>query len=205
MLNRRQRWVFAGATVTGAVVPLSLWVLGRGSRDVRRRVDEVSPAPAAVVLGCFAHPDGRPCLHLEDRLQAAVDLYRAGRVQRILASGDAGAAVDEVAAMARWLEQHGVPTAAILTDGDGIRTLASMRNAARVFGLHQVVVCTHRYHLPRSLYLAKAFGLEAQGMAADRAPLEAPVRTRVREFGARAMALLDLTVLGASRRSAPSG
>ena len=191
MLTRRQKLVFAATTASGAIVPLSLWVRRQGLRAVVDDLTELTPAPVALVLGCYARPDGTPCSHLQERLEAATRVYQRGLVEQLLISGNASAVADEVAAMQRWLLAHGVPPEHILMDPTGVRTFASMRNAARIHGVQRMVVCTHRYHLPRSLYLAQRFGIHAQGYAADKARLKAPIRTLGREFGARAMAAVD--------------
>lgn len=187
MLTRRQQLLFAGVTVTGAVLPLSLWVRLRGGARIRGRLEDLEPAPVAVVLGCLAHSDGTPSSHLEDRLAAALRLYHAGKVAKVVASGHA----DEVAAMVRWLRARDVVERDLLTDASGARTLATVRNLVAVFGIERAVLCTHRYHLPRTLYLAEACGLQVEGYVADRAPIDKRVQTYVREFAARAMAALD--------------
>jgi vancomycin permeability regulator SanA len=128
----------------------------------------VSSAPetydAAIVPGC--HVDGlRPAPMLAARLEAALDLYRSGRVGRVLVTGNAGAG--ETAAMRHWLVAHGVPARDILVDGRGLRTLASMKNAAETFGVRRAVICTQKLHMARSLYLAREAGIEATGSQAE--------------------------------------
>lgn len=94
--------------------------------------------------------------------------------------------------MAAWLADNGVPAEAIIEDPIGVRTLATMRNARDIWGCRRALVCTPSYHLPRSLYLARAVGLDATGVSADRGPLTKPIAIHTREFAARAMAVLDL-------------
>jgi SanA protein len=76
----------AGVTVT--VVGLNLLVVlsvdGEGSSDLTR----VPHAQTALMLGALVEPDGRMSSMLADRVDGAVRLWRAGRVQRILVSGD---------------------------------------------------------------------------------------------------------------------
>ena len=112
---------------------------------------------------------------------------------RILVSGDHGtAAYDEVNAMHRWLVGHGVPSEDIFLDHAGLRTWDTMVRAARVFGIDGAVVCTQRFHLPRALYLARAAGLDAVGLVADRGPDPHRRWNALRERFAVPVAVLDV-------------
>jgi SanA protein len=63
-----------------------------------------------------------------------------------------------------------------------------------VFGVRRVLVVSQRFHLERALYLARSFGLEAEGVAAADASLPFHLRTRVRETFARSKAVLDVAL-----------
>jgi len=132
-------------------------------------VADVRPAQAALVLGAYVFPDGRPSTMVEDRLLTAWDLYQAGKVEKILISGDHGRVeYDEVNAMRRFLEAKGVPPEDIFMDHAGFDTYDSMYRARDVFQVHSTVVVTQAFHLPRAIWLARRMGLEADGVVADR-------------------------------------
>ena len=160
----------------------------RSGRDAR-----AARAEAIVVLGARIHPDGRPYHMLVDRLATAHELWLAGVAPRLLLSGRGGGglAVDEVAAMRRWLEQRGVPPAALVDDGEGLRTRDTMRRCRDAFGLRSVVVVTNGFHLARSVFLARHSGLEAIGVEAPAGvtySLGTMLRNHGREVLARAFA-----------------
>ncbi|HVL96798.1 MAG TPA: ElyC/SanA/YdcF family protein [Solirubrobacteraceae bacterium] len=126
-------------------------------------------ADAALVLGARVHPDGRPTAMLDDRIRAAVALHRAGRVRKLLLSGDHGTrGYDEVNAMRRRALELGVPARDVFTDHAGFDTWDSSVRARRVFGARSVVVVTQAFHVPRAVWLARRAGLRAGGVAADR-------------------------------------
>lgn len=152
---------------------------------------------AAIVLGARILPDGTPYDMLADRLRTAQDLYVAGRVPLLVVSGRGGGAVaeDEVAAMRRWLEQRGVPPAAIVDDPVGLRTIDTMRNARVRFGEQPVVVVSNPFHVARCVYLARGVGLAAVGVAAPPGrdyPASTLRRNHLREAGARVLAWFEL-------------
>lgn len=197
MRNRRTRIILAATllAMTGLPVVLWWWVgLGSAKRIFEPTADV--QAPVALVLGAAARPNGEPSGTFADRLWAARTLYKAGRVQKILVTGDHGTvAYDELGAAQRWLLGQGVPASDIVLDHAGFRTLDSMHRARAVFGVKRVLICTQAFHLPRALFLADAFGLEARGIRADRSADLAKRYNNAREFFARLRAFLDVYVL----------
>lgn len=177
-------------------------------RAVRRnsvgRVFSVSDAPArrvVIVLGARVSADGAPYAVLEDRLRCALDLVRSGRAQYVLVSGDHGRReYDEVNAMRRFLVERGVPSERVYMDHAGFRTLDTMARAREQFAVSDAAICTTRFHLARSLWLASAFGIDAVGVISDRRVYPARRFDATREWFARVKAVLDTEVTGARPR-----
>ena len=95
MLDRRVvvRALLGGAgmvALLALVVGVANTVVLAGGRGAKTDPQAVPHAQAALVLGALVQPDGRPSVMLEDRIRAAAALYRAGRVDKVLASGDHG-------------------------------------------------------------------------------------------------------------------
>jgi SanA protein len=146
----------------------------------------------ALVPGCRVLPDGTPSAMLTDRLAAALELHRRGLAERILVSGDARHPCgDEPETMQRWLLARDVPAGAVLLDSGSRRTRDTMHRARSVYGLDRVVVCTQRFHLPRSLYLARHAGLDALGLVADRRPYRSGWVDDLRELVAETAAVVE--------------
>jgi vancomycin permeability regulator SanA len=167
----------------------------------------VATAPAAdciLVPGARIHADGTPFDLLADRLAAARDLYASGKAPCIVLSGRGDGAVgdDEVAAMRRWLIARGVPGSALVDDALGLRTLDTMQRCHDRFGARRVLVVTNPFHVARSVFLARAVGLDAHGVEAPYRRTYSTgtmLRNRGREVAARVRAWLDVHVLGAGR------
>jgi SanA protein len=164
-------------------------------------LERVPHAQAALVLGAQVKPDGTPSAMLADRIQAATELYRAGKVDKLLLSGDHGSwSYDEVGTMRRELLARGVPARDLFTDHAGFDTWDSAQRARRVFGVRSAIVVTQRFHLARALYAAHRAGLEATGYAADRRSYGRVMgRLQVREALARVKVVAD-AVTGADPR-----
>ncbi len=193
--RRRVLWA-AGFVVTAAVAfvaATNAYVLHVGSEGTFATPEDAPPRAVAIVLGARVFRDGTPSLVLEDRLATALDLYRLGKVRRILVTGDNGSnQYDEVTVMQRWLIARGVPPAHVQRDHAGFRTLDSMARAAQVFRVRHAVVCTQRFHLARSVFLARRYGLDVVGVEADRRAYLDARRDATREVIARAVAFSDV-------------
>jgi SanA protein len=172
----RRRWArraAAAAAILALVVVLlvggaNAYVLlsegGQATSDVAR----VPHAQVALVLGAYVEPDGHMSQMLADRVQRAVQLWRSGKVQRVLVSGDHHTwAYDEPDTMRRALQAAGVPGRDIFTDHDGLNTWDSMVRARNVFGVRSAIVITQGFHMPRALFLAREAGLRAFGLTSD--------------------------------------
>lgn len=183
---------FLGIVVLAFIVSLASVLRFRSSI---LPIDEVEHAPVAIVLGAKVKADGQPSDILRDRLLTAIDLYRAELVDKILVSGDDGQAeYDEVNAMRLYLLAADVDEDDIFLDHAGFDTYDSMIRASKVFGVTKAIIVTQEYHLPRALYLADAFDIDAQGVAADRQPYLGILRYQARELLADVKAVIDVTL-----------
>jgi SanA protein len=190
-----------------AAVPLAVVAAANAAVliDARGKTAEslarVPEAQAALVLGAQVKPDGTPSAMLADRIAAAEELYRAGKVEKLLLSGDHGRReYDEVGTMRRELLARGIPAEDLFTDHAGFDTWDSAQRARRVFSVRSVIVVTQRFHMARALYAAQRAGLEATGYAADRRTYgRVLARLRMREALARVKVVAD-AVTGADPR-----
>jgi SanA protein len=184
----------ATAALVTIVVVANMVVLGGGGGSTANPTQEPH-AQVALVLGAGLDRDGSPSSMLEDRLRAGAALYRKGRVDRVLASGDHGHKdYDEVNAMRRELVRLGVPDRDVFTDHAGFDTLDSVVRARKVFNISSAIVVTQGFHLPRALWLARHAGLTVHGLEAGAGNSYGSKGTRasVREVIARTKAFGDV-------------
>jgi SanA protein len=175
---------------------LRQWVERRIAERVYESVDQVPPGPVALVLGAGLWPDGSLTPILADRVATAVELYQAGKVQKLLCSGD-NRFVDynEPQAMKDYAVRLGVPEADVVLDYAGRRTYDSCFRARAIFGVARVVVVTQRFHAARALYTCEGLGLDAVALTADRRVYSAErVVWMTREYLALLLAWWDVNV-----------
>lgn len=145
----------------------------------------------ALVLGCKVNSNGSPCTPLKDRLDKAIELYRGGKVEKLLMPGDDRFThYNEPQRMRDYAVAHGIPDRDIAMDFAGRRTYDSMYRARHIWGLSRLTIVTQRFHLPRSVFLAHHLGINAYGIPADR-PNHTNPRVIAREYFACLGAIYD--------------
>ena len=147
---------------------------------------QIKDADCIIVLGCLVRNNETPSHMLEDRLITGVELFKSGAAPKLLMSGDHGRKnYDEVNVMKNFAVESGVDSQDVFMDHAGFSTYESMYRAKEIFAAKKVIIVTQGYHLSRALYDARAVGLEAYGVAADRRSYGKAVYNSVRESVAR--------------------
>ena len=183
--------------VLALALPLGLraWIGRAYGAQVYARVEEVPSRPVALVFGAGVWPGGRLSDALADRMETAIDLYRAGKVNKLLLTGDNRYAdYNEPAAMAAYARERGVAEEDLVLDYAGRRTYDSCYRAEAIFGVEEAVLVTQAFHLPRALFTCNRLGLDVVGVVADRHQYVRTPWYEVRELAATVRAWLDLNV-----------
>jgi SanA protein len=121
-----------------------------------------------IIFGAGITKDGRPTAVLKDRVMAAVDLYKAGKIKYFLMSGDNRFTdYNEPLAMKEYAMELGMPEENIIMDYAGRRTYDTCYRAKYIFGVDEAVLITQQFHLPRAMFLAESFGIDAVGYSSD--------------------------------------
>jgi len=184
-----------GLVLVLLVAAANVYVLLEGE-DSTSSVAEVPRAEVAIVPGALVKPDGKMSAMLGDRVEQASRLWHAGKVKKILVSGDHGSwKYDEPDTMRKALVRDGVAPRDIFEDHAGFDTWATMVRARSIFGVRKAVVVTQGFHMPRALYLADAAGIDATGLTADLHQWGYQGRkSEVREVLSRVKAIADVTL-----------
>ena len=126
-------------------------------------VEEIPYREVGLLLG--TNPKGRrggANMFYNYRIDAALTLYEAGKVDRFLISGaKRGPDYDEPQAMREALVARGVPDSILVLDGQGYHTIESIVRAKEVYEVDSVTIISQAVHNRRSLYMAKHNGLDA--------------------------------------------
>lgn len=152
-----------------------------------------NPPRVAIVFGAKVWDDKSPSSVLYDRVVTAVELYRAGRVEKILMSGDNPVEnYDEPTAMKETAVRLGVPESDIVLDFAGRRTYDTCYRAREIFEIQKAILVTQEFHQARALYLCNNLGVDSIGITGDRRKYEAEKYWKFREFFSAASAWFEM-------------
>lgn len=162
-------------------------------------VEEVPETEVGLLLGTtpITRISGRKNAFFKYRIEAAASLYHAGKVHRILVSGDEHSleGINEPEAMRDSLIVRGIPCDSILLDGKGFRTINSVVNARNVFGFDSYTIISQQFHNERALYQATHLDLDMKqvyGYNAKSPHSTLSILTYLREYLARVKMFVDL-------------
>ncbi len=167
---------------------------------VSQLYNDSSAIPArkvGLVLGASKNTiRGTDNMYFTYRMQAAYELYKTGKVQYLLLSGDNHTeGYDEPTDMRDALIKLGVPDSCIVLDYAGFRTLDSVVRCREVFGEDSITIISQEFHNQRALFIANKSGVHAIAFNAQEVNKNYSLKTRIREYFARVKCVLDIYIL----------
>lgn len=196
---RRMAWtiIVLGTVGAGLVIYANVTAMWVSRGRLFSEVGDVPAAKVGLVFGTTDRVNGRENLYFRYRMDAAAELWKAGKLETIIVSGDhSGKYYNEPEKMKQALIERGVPEERIVCDPSGLRTLDSVVRAKENFGLETVTFISQRFHNERAIYLALANDIRAYGYNARDVDPQEGIKTRIREIGARVKMWLDVNFLG---------
>jgi SanA protein len=190
------RWSIAAVLgVLLLVILVDTWVEAKTDGLTYNDSSEIPYRKVGLLLGTAKYStDGQNKFYL-GRIQAAVKLFDAGKVDHILISGDNGSRYyNEPKQFREDLIRLGIPSEAITLDYAGFRTLDSVIRAKEVFGQDSITVISQEFQNERAIFIADAKGLDAIGFNAVDVSGSYGLKTKVRERFARVKMVWDLLI-----------
>ncbi len=191
--RRLARWLALAVAVLIAIpIAARTYLHFSSSGRVYSQIARVPHCHVAVVLGAKVRPNGTLSTLLEDRVDAGIKLYRAGKVEKLLMSGDNRfIRYNEPMRMRDYAIEHGVPPEDVAMDFAGRRTYDSMYRAKHIFGQDRFIIVSQGFHVDRAVFLCRHIGVRGYGLDADK-PHHWSLKANVRELGASLGALVDV-------------
>ncbi len=132
-------------------------------------------------------------LYFTYRIQATLELYRNGKIDFILISGDNGnKEYDEPTDFKNELVKNGIPEDKIYLDYAGFRTLDSVVRAKAIFGQDSITIISQEFHNKRAIYLAEKHKINAIGFNAQDVSRRYGFKVQMREYLARTKVFFDI-------------
>ncbi len=178
------------------------WVVESTKDNIFSDYDQLPSNPVGLVLGTSSRlSNGLPNPFFDNRMSAAADLYKLEKISHIIVSGDNRTKYyNEPMEMKNALMKLGVPDSVITLDYAGLRTLDSVIRSKEIFGQDHITIITQPFHSYRALFISHYFNIDAVAIVSKEPQQEPSAKVSVREYFARAKAILDLYVLKTSPR-----
>ena len=182
--------------VGALIVFANLYVKCKSADFLYGSLDSIPHNKVALLLGTSKYlSDGRENAYYSYRIEAAVALYKAGKVDYIIASGDNSQKdYDEPTDMKNDLVARGVPSERVYLDYAGFRTLDSVVRCKAIFGQGSCTIVSQAFHNERAVVLARHHDIEAIGFNARDVDAWFGLKTNLREFLARFKMVVDMVI-----------
>ncbi len=201
-------WGFTKLAFLFAIVSITIFLLlmwwansaakSAGEGVLYDAVDELpeeSSPRVALVFGCAKTINGNTNLYFKYRIEAAYELWKAGKVRGFIVSGDNSRDdYNEPEDMKQALIEKGVPAEKIVCDFAGLRTLDSVVRVEKIFGVKKVILVSQKFHNERAAYIAKKRGIDAIGYNAEDVMTNYS-KNQKREYLARVRMWVDENIL----------
>ncbi len=180
----------------------NIWVVKSTEKDVYTDLEKLPSHRVALVLGTSHRiSNGTPNPFFEKRMDTAAALYKLGKIDQFILSGDNSTKFyNEPLEMRKALIKRGVPASVITLDYAGLRTLDSVVRSKEIFGQDNITIITQPFHSYRALFISHFYGIDAVAMVAGEPDYDYSIKVRIREYFARTKAILDLYVFKTSPR-----
>ena len=190
------RWGLICALVVLALIGVcNVIVIQSAKGRTYNNVEEIPYNKVGVVLGTVPKlNNGNDNYYYTCRMKATADLYFAGKISYIIASGDNHIKeYNEPECMRNSLVALGVPDTVIYLDYAGFRTFDSMVRAKKVFGQDSITVISQHWHNQRAIYVARKQDIDIVGFdAKDAIVRKAYFKNHLREMLAKVKAVVDV-------------
>jgi SanA protein len=177
------------------VILFSNYAIEKGAKDkVFSDINEVPKNYVGMVLGTSKKmKSGNVNLYFTYRINATVELYKSGKIEYVLVSGDNSTqSYDEPTDFKNELIKKGIPANRIYLDYAGFRTLDSVVRAKEIFGQNKLTIISQEFHNERAVYIAAKHDVKAIGYNAKGVSRRYGLKVQIREYFARTKVFIDL-------------
>ena len=184
------------AILTGTIIVCDTIINKSTNESVYTDVNLIPYNKVGLILGTSKYlRSGQKNMFFFNRIDAAVELYKAGKVNFFVVSGDNGKKTyNEPLDMKNELINQGIAENKIFLDYAGFRTYDSVIRMDKIFGQKSFTIISQEFHNKRAIYIAKRLGLNPTGYNAKDVSSFNSFKNRVREKIARVKVFIDFLI-----------
>ncbi len=177
-----------------AVVFINIYVVVSEYDEIESEISQLEPVEYGIILGTSSKViGGDPNPFFYERINAASRLYQAGKVKKLILSGDNREKYyNEPGDMKKALNDLAIPDSVLILDPEGLSTILSLERAYIQTNQPQFIVITQRFHAYRTSYVARQLGLNVKLFEAKSPPFNRSMKVHAREVLARVKAFYNV-------------
>ncbi len=177
-----------------AILIINVFIIASEYDEIESEISQLDDVEYGLVLGTSSKViGGAPNPFFYERIYAASRLYQAGKVQKLILSGDNREKYyNEPGDMKKALNNLGIPDSVLILDPEGLSTILSLERAYIQTNQAQFIVITQRFHAYRTSYVASALGLNVKLFEAKSPPFHRSLKVHAREVLARVKAFFNV-------------
>lgn len=181
----------------GFILFSNYWVKKQSATFLYESIDKIPKNKTGLVLGTVKNlANGNTNPYFQFRINAAVKLYKAGKINKIIVSGDNHRAdYNEPEDMQKALIQQGIPKNNIYLDFAGFRTFDSVLRSKAIFQQDEITIISQKFHNQRAVYIAQQKGIKAIAFNAKDVGNQFGFKTKLREIFAKVKVIIDLHLI----------
>lgn len=190
--------IFLTISIISIIAPIILYIVGNKyqTKNIYNDISDLPKRKVAIVFGAGVSSDNTPSPILRDRLKVAIDLFKSGKVEKIIMSGDNRFKnYNEPEVMINYAIENGIPRKDLQPDYAGRRTYDTCIRAKLIFGLNEAILITQSFHLTRALYTCNSLGINSIGIPSDLSSYPDILYLQTRDIFAYTKAILDINII----------
>jgi SanA protein len=194
-INQLIRLAFWSITFVFAVVLIiNIYLIASEYDEIETDINQLEAVEYGIILGTSSRLiSGEPNPFFFERINAASRLYKAGKVKKLILSGDNREKYyNEPGDMKKALNDLSIPDSVLILDPEGLSTILSLERAYIQTNQGQFIVITQRFHAYRTSYVARQLGLNVKLFEAKSPPFNRSMKVQGREVLARVKAFYNV-------------
>ncbi len=194
-MKKLKKWIIYTLLAIIAIIFLSDWYVSSFSEKyIYKSIETIPKKEVGVLLGTSKKlKSGAKNFFFSYRIEAAAQLYHAGKIKLILVSGDnSNENYNEPKDMRDALVARGIPSEKIILDYAGFSTYESIVRAEKVFDLTSYTLISQEFHIQRGIFIGQKRNHDIIGFPAKDVIAYGGFLTKMREKLARVKVLYDV-------------
>lgn len=174
------------------ILACNIWLVSRTNDRVFDSIDQIPSNRIGLLIDCDIPADEYTSPLPDGRVQAAADLYHAGKIQCVVVSTNRQLFNDGPLLMKQALIDRDIPGAAVILDSCRGGMEDNLSHVCRSFGETSLTVISDRFHTYRPVFVGRYTGLNIIAYCSQDMPWMYALKSNGRELLERVTSVMGI-------------